>query len=511
MTAIAMNFDELEASRRSERQFRDIIEGTWQAIQVRIGDRVVFSNPAMAHMLGFVSVEELPRDDSGNDFIHPDDRALVRSRVLARAAGEDVPARYEFRMCRRDGSSFWVDCLASRILWDGAPASLAYLTDITDRKKAQDAVARSEKLFAAAFQASSDCMALTTLDEGRFVDVNAAYLRVCRQQRDEIVGHMAVEPDIWTEHDPSFRRRLVEGLRRDRVVRDLITRVTTAAGEVRKFAVSADIIRFEGQYLVLSSGRDITERERQSDELRAAKEEAERTSRAKSGFLATMSHELRTPLNSIIGFSELVLAESLGPLGNEKYRGYIGNVLESGQHLLQLINDILDLVKAEAGKLTLQEDEVDPRIAVESACRVMSHRLEKSKLTLVRRLPRNLPWLRADELKLRTVLLNLLSNAMKFTPAGGEIEVSASADPGGLAIAVADTGVGIAAEDFDKVSEPFGQVDGRLSRLHAGTGLGLPLVKAIMELHGGSLRLESTVGVGTRVTARFPPERALPR
>jgi two-component system, sensor histidine kinase and response regulator len=249
--------------------------------------------------------------------------------------------------------------------------------------------------------------------------------------------------------------------------------------------------------------------EERNRDLTEAKETAERANRAKSDFLATMSHELRTPLNSIIGFSELVLAETMGPLGNEQYRGYIGTVLESGQHLLQLINDILDLAKAEAGKLILQEEDVDPHSAVESACRIMNHRLQEFGLTLVNRLPKNLPSLRTDELKLKEVLLNLLSNAVKFTPPGGRIEISTSVDASGLGITVADTGIGIAPEDFDKVFEPFGQVDGTLSRRHAGTGLGLPLVKAIMELHGGSLRLESEVGVGTRVTAQFPPERVI--
>jgi two-component system NtrC family sensor kinase len=278
-----------------------------------------------------------------------------------------------------------------------------------------------------------------------------------------------------------------------------------AVGLIRSYAV-INRVNKELQRTNVTLERRVRER---THDLTDAKETAERANRAKSGFLATMSHELRTPLNSIIGFSELVLAESMGPLGNEQYRGYIKNVLESGQHLLELINDILDLAKAEAGKLILQEDKVDPLSAVESACRIMNHRLQEFGLTLVNRLPKNLPWLRADELRLKEVLLNLLSNAVKFTPASGRIEISVVVDHSGLAIIVADTGVGIAPEDFDKVFEPFGQVDGTLSRRHAGTGLGLPLVKSIMELHGGSLRLESEVGVGTRVTAQFPRERVI--
>ncbi len=245
--------------------------------------------------------------------------------------------------------------------------------------------------------------------------------------------------------------------------------------------------------------------------LRQAKEAAEAASRAKSGFLATVSHELRTPLNAIIGFSELVLSEAQGPLGNEQYRGYIRNVHESGHHLLEIINDILDLSKAEAGKLELQEHTVDIRMAVRTVARLINPKVEEGSLVLDCALPAALPGLRADERKVKQVLINLLSNAVKFTPAGGRIRVTAEIDPAGaLRLAVADTGIGIAPDHLARVFEPFSQVDSSLSRRHDGTGLGLPLVKALMELHQGDIELESTPGEGTTVTAVFPPARVLP-
>jgi signal transduction histidine kinase len=252
------------------------------------------------------------------------------------------------------------------------------------------------------------------------------------------------------------------------------------------------------------------ERETAYEALRVAKDDAEAASRAKSGFLATMSHELRTPLNAIIGFSEMMLREVLGQLGNEQYRTYVADIHASGTHLLQIINDILDLSKAESGKLELYEDVFDLRETIRAVAQLTNTRICEAGLSNATHLPGDLPLLRADERKTKQVLLNLVTNALKFTPPGGHIEIAGRFDRrGGLTLTVSDSGIGIAADDILRVLEPFVQVDSSLSRQHQGTGLGLPLVKAIMELHGGSLALDSTVGVGTKVTITFPPDRAV--
>jgi signal transduction histidine kinase len=254
----------------------------------------------------------------------------------------------------------------------------------------------------------------------------------------------------------------------------------------------------------------LRDREAVYQELRLAKEEAEAANQAKSGFLATMSHELRTPLNAIIGFSEMMKQEVLGAVGNEQYRSYIADIHASGTHLLQIINDILDLSKAEAGKIDLSEDVFDLRDIMRAVRQLTLGRVTAASLTLSVELPDELPPISGDERKTKQVLLNLIANSVKFTPAGGALAITSSWDAAaGVAITVADTGIGIPEEDLERVLKPFEQVDSSFTRQHQGTGLGLPLVKAIMEMHGGRFELKSELGVGTWATVIFPPQRVL--
>lgn len=242
--------------------------------------------------------------------------------------------------------------------------------------------------------------------------------------------------------------------------------------------------------------------------LLAAKEEADRANRAKSEFLAQMSHELRTPLNAIIGFSEIMSRQMLGPLNNPQYLEYTSDINDSATHLLRLITDILDLSKIEAGRLELCEETVDVGQIIESSLTLVEERATDGGIAIKARVARNLPKLRADGRKVKQVVINLLSNAVKFTRSGGKIVVSAEVRAAGrLAISVADSGVGIKAQDLDRIMRPFEQVDGALDRNYQGTGLGLPLSKALVELHGGSFELTSEVEVGTTVTAYFPADR----
>ncbi len=249
---------------------------------------------------------------------------------------------------------------------------------------------------------------------------------------------------------------------------------------------------------------------RLADQAAVQQHTAEAASVAKSQFLANISHELRTPLNAILGFSEIMKAEMFGPLGSPQYRGYAADIHHSGTHLLTVINDILDLSKIEAGKFDLNEEDCDPARLVRDAARFVAERADSAGLRLQQRLPPALPAVRADGRLIKQILLNLLSNAVKFTPGGGTITVSADIDrEAGLSFTVADTGIGIAADQLERVLQPFTQVENTLTRTHAGTGLGLPLCKSLIELHGGRLALESTVRRGTSVRITLPKERVL--
>jgi signal transduction histidine kinase len=221
-----------------------------------------------------------------------------------------------------------------------------------------------------------------------------------------------------------------------------------------------------------------------------------------------MSHELRTPLNAVIGFSEILKDEIFGPIGSLKYRGYANDINESALHLLGLINDLLDLSKIESGTEELYEDTIEIPEIIRSSLKLVEQRAEYGRIKLKLELPDQLPALRADERKLKQILVNLLSNAVKFTAAGGEVTLRTWCRmDSGYVFQITDTGIGITPENIPKALLRFGQIDADLNRQYEGTGLGLPLTKALVEQHGGTLDLHSEVSVGTTVTVRFPSER----
>jgi len=265
----------------------------------------------------------------------------------------------------------------------------------------------------------------------------------------------------------------------------------------------SDRVEVERQLALANEGLERRVAERTRD-LQWAKEQAELASRSKTEFLATISHELRTPLNAIIGFSEVMAGSMFGPLGNVRYQGYASDIVNSGRHLLAVINDILDVSKVEAGQMALELGPVDMVEVTDSAIRLVESRARSNQLKLITEVPANLPPMEGDRRRCLQILVNLLSNAVKFTPEGGQVTLSAQQEGEGITLMVSDTGIGMTEDEIALALEPFRQVDGSLSRQYEGTGLGLPLAKSMTELHGGVLIVNSEKGRGTKVSVWLP-------
>jgi signal transduction histidine kinase len=253
--------------------------------------------------------------------------------------------------------------------------------------------------------------------------------------------------------------------------------------------------------------RNLKETTVSRDQLERAVEDALRANRSKSEFIALMSHELRTPLNAVIGFAQMMKGEVLGPIGNRRYREYAGDIHDSAMELLEMVNEILDSAKFEAGHLELREENVDLAVLIDATLRLFAERAGRHNLRLQADLASDLPLLAADRQMMRQILNNLLSNAVKFTLEGGAITVRTGRTSESIWLAVEDSGIGMAPEDIPKALTPYMQIDSAQNREHRGTGLGLPLVKALVELHGGSLMIDSAPGVGTTITLFFPMSR----
>ncbi|MBF0393230.1 MAG: PAS domain S-box protein [Alphaproteobacteria bacterium] len=352
-------------------------------------------------------------------------------------------------------------------------------------------------------------MIIVTDQDGTITYVNRAFERLTGHDRANVTGR---KPSILRSPDtPQWvHENLWQAIRAREVWRGELKDVRSD-GTV--LWVSASIAPLRGLdnevtgYVAIH--QDITDRKLAEEELIQARRQADIANRAKSEMLANMSHELRTPLNAIIGFSSAMRMEMFGPLGAPKYGEYIGDILSSAEHLLELINDVLDMSAIEAGKIKLFEERFAPAGVVDATLRLVAQRAAEGGVSLAFR--DDLPCeVIADERRLKQVVINLLTNAIKFTPPGGTVTVSLSrAGDGGVLLAVKDSGIGMDPDEIEKALQPFGQVDGSLQRKHEGTGLGLPICIGIMECHGGYLVIASAKGVGTEVKVVLPPSRVV--
>jgi len=314
--------------------------------------------------------------------------------------------------------------------------------------------------------------------------------------------------------EPAVARRYFTKLRARRAFRDIRYSFEDGHGQTRWWSVSGKpVFDSDGTFLgYRGTGRDITAEAEARIDLQRSKDEAEIANRAKSEFIANMSHELRTPLNAIIGFSEIIATETRGSHAIEDYREYAGDIHASGQHLLSLINDILDLSKVESGLDELYEEAIDLPEVVRSLIVLLNQHAQKGEVALQVELQENLPALHADQRKIKQILVNLLSNAIKFTRPGGLVSLHAECESSGSYVfRITDTGIGMTPDEVKAALLKFRQIDSDLNRKYDGTGLGLPLSLALIELHGGTLEITSEKGRGTTVTVRLPAERSIAR
>jgi signal transduction histidine kinase len=389
---------------------------------------------------------------------------------------------------------------------DGRPyAVLTISINITDRKRAELKMLEANARLADYAQTSSDWL-WETDPRHQFVYMSDG-VRILGVDPDSVIGQSRFNLSLDQASDPQKWRAHLADLEARRTFRDLVYPVDFD-GEKQYISVSGKPIfapdgAFQGYR---GTGKLVTAEVRLQSALIEAKTAAEVASRAKSEFLANMSHELRTPLNAVIGFSEMLSTRLVGPL-TPKQGEYLRDIGDSGRHLLDVINDVLDLAKIEAGRLELREEDVDVKDVIAECVRLVRERAVNGGIELSNRAFASIQ-LRVDEMAMKKILTNLLSNAVKFTPPGGRITVDAAmTGTGDCAISVRDTGIGMAPEDIPKALEPFGQIDSAMTRSHQGTGLGLPLALSLAQRMGGDLSIDSEKGRGTTVTVRLPADR----
>jgi PAS domain S-box-containing protein len=483
----------LRDSKLVEAKFRDLLESTPDAIvMVNVTGRIVLVNSQAERVFGYerneligIPVEVLLparfRD------AHNQHRSNFFDSPRARTMG----AGLELYGVRKNGEEFPVEISLSPLATEEGTMVMSAVRDISDRKKA-------DQKFRALLESAPDAMVIVGRD-GKITLVNSQVERLFGYERAELLGQPVelLIPTRFRDNHPAHRshffsapqpRAMGEGLQLFGLRKD---------GSEFPVEISLSPIHTEDGLFVAGAIRDATERRRYEHALHQA-------NRLKSEFLANMSHELRTPLNGIIGFSEFLIDEKPGPL-NTKQKEYLTDVLNSGRHLLQLINDVLDLSKVESGKMELHPTTFAAELAIDEVCSVLFPLVKDKKITIRREVAAEARTVTLDRRKFVQVLYNLLSNGVKFNDEGGEIRILADLDaPGSFRLRVRDTGIGIDNADFPKLFVEFQQLDSGATRRFGGTGLGLALTKKIIEFQGGRIDVESQLNVGTMFTVHLP-------
>jgi len=474
---------------------------------------LIYMNQAALNLIGIKDLSEMPGARGVDFFANPAERdKLVENIANKDATAKDATA-VEFELKRGDGSFFWAYYTASLFVYEGEPAIIGTITDLTARHQAEEELRQSEEKFRLLADHAHDLISIYSM-KGECIYVSPSIERILGYRQDELTGQ-PLSKFVHPEDAKIIYSSNAKSIDTDTLLPPLyIFRIRHKAGQWEWMEGSSTVERDKntGKVTQVSSvSRLVTERVRHEQELKEARERAESADRAKSDFLAHMSHEIRTPLNAVIGFSEVMRDQLFGPLGSPRYLEYTNDIHNSGLHLLELINDVLDLSKIEAGKFELQEDRVHLNTIIDAAFRFMHDRADSKLISLQSRL-HAMPDIWCDRRVFTQIMLNIIGNAIKFTPERGRITVESHLDAGGnLVLNITDTGIGIAPEDIPIILKPFGQArtSTNIAMSEPGTGLGLPLSKSFIEKHEGTLSITSEVGIGTRIGITIPASRVM--
>jgi PAS domain S-box-containing protein len=483
----------LRDSKLVEAKFRDLLESTPDAIvMVNVTGRVVLVNSQAERVFGYERNELI---GTPVEVLLParfrDAHNQHRSNFFDSPRARTMGAGLELYGIRKNGEEFPVEISLSPLATEEGTMVMSAVRDISDRKKA-------DQKFRGLLESAPDAMVIVGRD-GKITLVNSQVERLFGYERSELLGQSVelLVPTRFRANHPEHRSHFFSAPRPRSMGEGLQLFGLRKDGSEFPVEISLSPIQTEDGLFVASAIRDATERRRYEHALHQA-------NRLKSEFLANMSHELRTPLNGIIGFSEFLIDEKPGPL-NAKQKEYLTDVLNSGRHLLQLINDVLDLSKVESGKMELHPTTFAAELAIDEVCSVLFPLVKDKNITIRREVSADARSVTLDRRKFVQVLYNLLSNGVKFNDEGGEIRILVDLDePGSFRLRVRDTGIGIDRADFPKLFVEFQQLDSGATRRFGGTGLGLALTKKIIEFQGGRIDVESQLNVGTTFTVRLP-------
>jgi PAS domain S-box-containing protein len=478
--------------------------GSWR---IDLATGVVTISPELRRILGWPPEAEFDAARIG-EIVHPDDQAKVRKWLALSAAGTPPKGGHFFRVVGANGrlrTLFGRSAL--RPEGRAAPDHVCgTIQDVTEQVANESAMTDVAPLYGDIFEHCAWGIFQTTA-EGRYLAANPALARIFGYDSPEELMSKVTDIGRQLYVDPQRRDEFVRAITENGVVRGFESEIYRRDGSTIWISVTCRELRASTGQLLYYEGTvdDVSERKRSEAELRAAKEAAEAADRAKTEFLATMSHELRTPLNAVIGFAEAIEKEILGPSGVPAYQTYAGDIRLSGQHLLALINDILDFVKAEHGSLQLQRQEVELSGLVTAVLRLLEPQAQSAGVILESAVHDRLIIRQGDERRLRQILINLLGNAIKFTRDGGRIDIDVSLGAEEQAvIVIRDTGIGMSEHELARIGKPFYQADSSLARRREGTGLGLAICDRLVRLHGGTLTFASEVGKGSTATMLLP-------